>query len=100
MQRVQGKVSAGLAATEDQASHLAGKGRQTEAILTTPGTPAPVAAPHRIVAEDDLPDMEDTVPHYTDTTSATLCPLIPIMKVNFIWIRHLMAKCPFTPCCN
>ena len=89
-----------LAATEDQASHLAGEGRHTEATLTTPGTSAPVAAPHRTIAEEDPPDAEDAVPHHTGTRSATLCLLIPIMMVNLIQIRHLMTKGPSTPHCN
>ena len=88
---------ADLAAREDQASHLAGEGRHTEATLTTPGTSAPVAVPHRTIAEEDPPDVENAVPHHTGTRSATLCLLIPIMKVNFIQIRHLMAKGPSTP---
>ena len=91
-----------LAVTEDQAGHLAGEGRHTDATPTAPSTSAPVTAPHRTVAEEDPPDMEDTVPHHTGTRSATLCLLIPInkMEVNFIQIVHLMAKGPSTPHCN
>ena len=89
-----------LAVTEDQASHLAGEGRHTEATPAAPSTSAPVAAPHRTIAEEDPSDVEDTVPHHTGTRSATLCLLIPIMKVNFIQIRQLMAKGPSTPCFN
>ena len=46
---------ADLVVTEDQASHLAGEGRHTEATPATPNTPAPVTAPHRAIAERRSP---------------------------------------------
>ena len=93
---------ADLAVTEDQAGHLAGQGRQAEATPTAPDTSVPVTAPHRTITEEDPPDMEDAASHLTGTRSATLCLLIPTlkMKVNFIQIGYLMAKGPSTPCCN
>ena len=80
---------ADLAVIEDQASHLVGEGRHTETTPTAPSSSGPVTAPHRMVAEGDSSDVEDIIPHHTGTRPATLCLLIPIMKVNFKQIRHL-----------